>query len=447
MAVAAVASLAVLPLTATEATAAGPTTYYISPTGSDSASGTDANHPFRTVGKVVQLPLGPGDKVLLQRGATFTGKLEVWRNGTAAKNITIGSYGSSNQPKPRVTNNPGDFCMMVGANHVTVSGIHVTGCRAGIWMRGVDNLITNVEATDNIHGIEVDSGSNGVRVMRNHLHHNDRMAPDTPGAYDDYGAVGVVVLGDNTEVGYNRISENHAPSADFGSDGSAVEIYGGIGTLVHHNVARNNRTFTELGHRRSANTTYAYNVSTSNLKDSEFLITRGASDYFGPVRGTVAVNNTVKMTGSNSLGYTCYGGCTPSTLTIHNNILDVAGRIGYADGPLAGGNNIYWHGEMSVPMLSGDKYANPKFRGSRLRLQAKSPAVDKVKKARMKKDLTGRRVGVDGNGDGRRAADIGAYEAKKKKQERGQGNGHHNHGAWFTPARFVRLALGGLLTA
>ena len=30
----------------------------------------------------------------------------------------------------------------------------------------------------------------------------------------------------------------------------------------------------------------------------------------------------------------------------------------------------------------------------------------------MKKDLNGVRVGVDGNGDGRRGADIGAHEAK-----------------------------------
>ena len=101
--------------------------------------------------------------------------------------------------------------------------------------------------------------------MRNYLHHNDRMAPNTPGAFDDYGAVGVVVQGDNTEVAYNTITDNWAASADFGTDGSAVEIYGGIGTSVHHNTASNNRTFTELGNNRSADTTYAYNQVTSSL--------------------------------------------------------------------------------------------------------------------------------------------------------------------------------------
>ena len=201
-------------------------------------------------------------------------------------------------------------------------------------------------------------------MLRNYLHHNDRMAPNTPGAFDDYGAVGVVVEGDNTEVAYNTITDNWAPSADFGTDGSAVEIYGGIGTLVHHNVASNNRTFTELGNNRSADTTYAYNQVTSSLTDTEFLITRGDADYFGPVRGTVAVNNTVKLTGANSLGFSCYAGCTPGYFSLYNNVLDVAGTIGYLEGSMSGGNNVYWRGNMGgLKLMNGDKYADPQFGG------------------------------------------------------------------------------------
>ena len=291
---------AVLPLTVADSAvaASGGTTYYVAPNGNDSAAGTSPEQPLKSLGRVEGLNLQPGDKVLLQRGATFTGKLGVWKSGTAAKRITIGSYGPKSAAKPRLTNNINDFCVMVGASYVTVTDVHVTGCRVGIWSRGTENVITRVEATKNMHGIEVDAGSLRTHVVRNHLHHNDAMAANTPGAFDDYGAVGVVVVGDDTEVAFNKITDNWAPSADFGTDGSAVEIYGGIGTVVHHNVARDNRTFTELGNSRSADTTYAYNVATSSLRDSEFIITRGNNDYFGPVRGTVAVNNTVKLTGT-----------------------------------------------------------------------------------------------------------------------------------------------------
>lgn len=409
---------AVLPLaTAETAVAAGGTTYYVSPSGNDSASGTSPDQALRSVGRVEGLNLQPGDKVLFQRGAAFSGKLGIWKSGTPAKRITIGAYGPKSAGKPRLTNNAYDFCVMVGASYVTVTNVHVTGCRVGIWSRGTENLITKVEATRNMHGIEVDAGSLRTRVVRNHLHHNDQMAANTPGAFDDYGAVGVVVVGDDTEVAFNKITDNWAPSADFGTDGSAVEIYGGIGTVVHHNVSRNNRTFTELGNSRSADTTYAYNVATSTLKDSEFLITRGSDDYFGPVRGTVAVNNTVKLTGSNSRGFLCYAGCTPNLFSMYNNIFDVAGLIGHLEGERAGGNNIYWRGSMwSVTLLPGDRVVDPKFRNARLALKAKSPAVDAVKKAAMKRDLRGTKVGIDGNGDGKRGSDIGAYEAKKNKR-------------------------------
>jgi hypothetical protein len=414
-AVAAGTATALLPLAGvdTAVAATGGTTYYVSPSGNDAASGTSPEQPLRSLGRVESLNLQPGDKVLLQRGASFTGKLGVWRSGTAAKRITIGSYGARSAGKPRLTNNVNDFCVMVGASNVTVTDLHVSGCRVGIWSRGTENLITRVEATKNMHGIEVDAGSLRTRVIRNHLHHNDVMAANTPGAFDDYGAVGVVVVGDGTEVAFNRITDNWAPSSDFGTDGSAVEIYGGIGTVVHHNVGKDNRTFTELGNSRSADTTYAYNVATSSLRDSEFLITRGNNDYFGPVRGTVAVNNTVKLTGSQSRGFVCYAGCSPDLFAMYNNIFDVAGNIGYLEGERAGANNIYWRGAMwSVTLLPGDRVVDPRFRNSRLALRAGSPAVDRVKRATMKRDLRGRKVGVDGNGDGERGSDIGALEAK-----------------------------------
>ncbi len=408
LAIAAVgASLATPP---SVAHAAGATTYYVSPAGSDANSGTSPGAPIQSLSRASGLQLNAGDQVLLQRGATFSGKLAVWRSGTAGAPITIGSYGSGS--KPVVT---GD-CLEVGGSYITMTDISVQYCTTnGIWTDGTGNVITNVEAVHNIHGIDVGEHAQNTKVVRNYLHHNDRMAPNTPGTYDDYGAVGVVVQGDNTEVAFNTITDNWAPSADFGTDGSAVEIYGGIGTLVHHNTASNNRTFTELGNNRSANTTYAYNQVTSNLRDTEFLITRGDADVFGPIRGTVAVNNSVKLTGANSLGFSCYAGCTPGYFMLYNNVLDVAGRIGYLEGSMSGGNNVYWRGSMGdLRLMGGDRYVDPKFKGSRLVPRSGSPLVDAGRPAPMKKDLNGVKVGVDGNGDGRRGADIGAHEAKAK---------------------------------
>ena len=80
------------------AEAVGATTYYVSPTGSDSNSGTSPSAPIQTLGRASNLPLAPGDQVLLQRGASFSGKLAIWRSGTAGSPITIGAYGSGSKP-------------------------------------------------------------------------------------------------------------------------------------------------------------------------------------------------------------------------------------------------------------------------------------------------------------------------------------------------------------
>jgi hypothetical protein len=437
LAVAAASASLALPQSA--AHAAGATTYYVSPTGSDSNPGTSPETAIKTLDRASNLPLNPGDQVRLQRGAGFSGKLAVWRSGTPGSPITIGSYGSGG--KPVVT---GD-CLEVGGSYVDITDLSVQYCTVnGIWTDGVGNVISNVEAAHNIQGIDVAEHAQNTKVVRNYLHHNDRMAPNTPGAFDDWGAVGMVVQGDSTEVAYNTITDNWAPSADFGTDGSAVEIYGGIGTLVHHNTASDNRTFTELGNSRSSDTTYAYNQVTSNLKDTEFLITRGAADSFGPINGTVAVNNSVRLTGSNSLGFSCYAGCTPGYFMLYNNVLDVAGRIGYLEGAMSGGNNVYWRGSMDgLKLMPGDRYVDPRFRGAELVPSQQSPLVDAGRRSVMKKDLDGRRVGVDGNGDGKRGTDIGAYEVRPTKHRGGHqhqlaqhggkggnhhGGKHHHHG-------------------
>src|SRR4051794_34689208 len=65
-------------------------TYYVSPSGSDSAAGTSASTPWKTVGRVNATTLSAGDTVLFQGGATFSDTdLEPTGSG-----VTFSSYGS-----------------------------------------------------------------------------------------------------------------------------------------------------------------------------------------------------------------------------------------------------------------------------------------------------------------------------------------------------------------
>ena len=72
-------------------------TYYVSPDGSDKATGTSPQKPWKTIGKVNATALRPGDIVLFKGQATFSGKiyLSPGINGTNGMPITLGSYNPS----------------------------------------------------------------------------------------------------------------------------------------------------------------------------------------------------------------------------------------------------------------------------------------------------------------------------------------------------------------
>jgi len=71
------------------------TTYYVSPTGSDSNSGTSPAQAWQTVGRVNSAQLAPGDGVLFEGGQSFSDAvLMPPSSGTVGKPIVFGSYGS-----------------------------------------------------------------------------------------------------------------------------------------------------------------------------------------------------------------------------------------------------------------------------------------------------------------------------------------------------------------
>lgn len=77
------------------------TVYYVSPTGSDAASGTNPADAWQTVEQVDRASLQPGDEVLFEGGATFSDDalMPGWgesASGTSAAPISFGSYGQGN---------------------------------------------------------------------------------------------------------------------------------------------------------------------------------------------------------------------------------------------------------------------------------------------------------------------------------------------------------------
>src|SRR5688572_2441541 len=71
-------------------------TYYVSPLGDDAAAGTSELAAWRTIGRVNAVDFNPGDAVLFEGGATFSGTVRFGPEdaGTAAAPVFVGSYGA-----------------------------------------------------------------------------------------------------------------------------------------------------------------------------------------------------------------------------------------------------------------------------------------------------------------------------------------------------------------
>lgn len=394
------------------ATAApGGRTYYVAPGGNDATAGTSPSHPWRTLGRAEAAPLTAGDHLLLRRGASWRGSLRITRSGVPGRPIVVSSYGRGRAPLIG-----GGRCVVVDGSYVTVSGLTLDGCtRAGVTVNGDAVRVERNVIAHNIAGVEVDETSSGARIVSNRIVDNNRMAVVTPGGGDDNGAFGVLLHGDGAVVARNTISGSDAFSYDYGRDGSAVEIYGARNSTIRGNVAINDLAFTELGNPRSAGTTYVSNVVRSSLPTSVFLITRGPGNRYGPILGTRALNNTVRLTGGASEGFVCQS-CSGAVLVLRNNIIQAVKKVGYADGAPDEDYDLFFGGIRQFPIGPHSRVANPRFvaplRGD-LRLRRGSPAIDRGIPVGLRFDILGLRIPLDGNGDGRARPDIGAYEMRR----------------------------------
>lgn len=71
-------------------------TYYLDATGGDdSNSGTTASQAWKSLERVGDVELEPGDRLLFKRGETFNGQLEITGKGTETNRIVIDAYGDA----------------------------------------------------------------------------------------------------------------------------------------------------------------------------------------------------------------------------------------------------------------------------------------------------------------------------------------------------------------
>jgi parallel beta-helix repeat protein len=264
-------------------------TYYVSATGSDAAAGT-AQAPWRTIAKATAAaPAGatilvgsgsyapfavtkPLQTVAAQSGASVRvvgtpGARDVVRiraAGVTLRGFTVtgcvpvanpaGGYDQGGSSAVRVDD---------GADGVTVTGLTIRDSRGtnefglpfgcyGILAHGANaTTITGNDISGTGTGVYLNGGGRLSIVSGNTIHDNDVLIRNTPGGDDDYGANAITFANLDAlpaaVASGNTITGNAGPSADYGTDGGAFEIYNSSHVQMLGNTIRDNENVLETG--------------------------------------------------------------------------------------------------------------------------------------------------------------------------------------------------------
>jgi hypothetical protein len=418
--------------------AASGISYYVDCTaGNDNNAGTSAAKAWKTLAKVNEAELAPGDRLLFKRGCAWTGTLHATWNGTASQPILISAYGAGDLPRIQ---DPYRVSVMIYGSYKIVEYIHATMSRPPNPRADCNNQPVGWYAG---FTFEHNSAYNTIRYAKASKHaigvyfaptsHHNKLLSST--ITDNHvlwefrqdftlGAMGVLLHGSYNEVGYNLFKNNKTICTyGGGADSNSIEVYGARNSIIHHNSS-NDRVFSEMGShptRIAADNTYAYNLHVSgawpNRTGSRFIVTRGAGHPHGPVWRTKVYNNTIYQTGHNSVGVSC-GYCGYDVLTLKNNILWSDHQPFWSDAPFVEANNIFWStdGEQKLkwPGFSknpASKMVNPQFvdpANGNFTLKPSSPAINQglweIRDLGFRSDLARNLIPIGVK------IDVGAYE-------------------------------------
>ncbi|WP_433518924.1 hypothetical protein ACQP2T_27480 [Nonomuraea sp. CA-143628] len=405
-------------------------TYYLdSVHGNDSAAGDSPETAWKTLAKASTAELGPGEKLMLSRGSTWSGQLSITKSGDEDNPIVVDAYGTGARP---VLKDDNEACLYLGGHHIEVYNLQIGvdsdqgRCSwAGIKVGGSNNVIEQNYITGAAAGVYIETSAQYTAVTSNEFVNNNFMSKLTPQEVndnDDSGAFAMLVQGDDSNIGWNTITGSVAFSYDYEWDGAAVEIFMGSRNYVHHNLAFDVDTFTELGTSRNddgstndpdgtSGNVFEYNGIYGDRSRSG-IVTRGPTkdngeiETNGPVFGTVFRNNSMNLPNADSEGVVCYAGCTNAHFKLSQNIIVAAGKSAYGDSTFtANDHNVFYGGQYQMTAGTANVRRDPMFDPSRpLRLLSGSPAIGLGVKKFNPIDLDGAPVG--GNG----TIEAGAYE-------------------------------------
>jgi uncharacterized repeat protein (TIGR02543 family) len=394
-------------------------TYYVSPSGNDAADGLSPATAWRTVAKVNNAALVPGDTVLFSRGGTWNERIQAQASGVSGMPITYGAYGSGTIPlisqgfradaKDHVVVRDLRFTQSVRILHGsynTVDSCRVDdnsndygGILVGYWWGASDpwngpiphhNNVYNSTVTGNTwSGIEVSGKDKDQRIYSceirgNHCYNNGC------GVYFHYVASSTLsqnILHDNTvdswvgegygagfqtsaynDINGNIMYNNRTSGMEIWSGtGGANNAYGhSDGNSVHHNIIYNNG----VGGGTNVHGIFVSGGNTAQTRDTRI--------YYNVLYGNagrnvqISCNDAVRITGvvyNNTMygkGFAMYNaeGTTVSGWEIRNNIFHTCNWYFYearSSVSVTHSNNVFYAASVGFSDYNYPNSAIPSF--------------------------------------------------------------------------------------
>jgi hypothetical protein len=235
-------------------------TYFISPDGSDVASGLSVKAAWKSLNKVNQITFQPGDRILFESGSVWHGQLQLKGSGEKDKPIVLSSYGGKKKPVINIGKAEGAGIRLFNQSWWEISNMEVTSgapAELGIGRQGIAVLakgdgehIEHIVVRDcYVHDIWGQMGGNGefvgyhscAIIVRSMFDRNrDRSIPITTtinnvlienNRIERFDKCGIIVWG-----GKHNIVVRGNYMDNLGGDG--IFVNGTYRGLIEHNEVR-----------------------------------------------------------------------------------------------------------------------------------------------------------------------------------------------------------------
>ena len=366
-------------------------TFYVSNSGSDSYTTTQAQNPstpWATLSKV-QSSLGSftsGDRILFAKRSRFSGSMTI----QSKSNIYFGTYGTG--ADPLFWGNGSTISQLFtlrGCTNITFYGLNISDTTISNTDRTIPAKIQTVFKIESsttgtvIRKCRMDRIGYGAYITRTSPGQtmdscdigNLRMIRNTPtsvNADDDYGGVPVQLSSSSNTVTNNYFHDCYSVSYDYGRDGGGIEFFE-EGSIIENNIIAYN-TFYECNgvfEFGSSNNSIADNLIQNNkiyynkiINNNTVFYINNSGQYKTEVRNLQFYNNVMLQTvpnanpvGSSGIMFSlATSDATAGIIVLKNNIIQVSNGLSLTrSGQLTGTNLTHTN---NIYKLSGGTVAN-----------------------------------------------------------------------------------------